>query len=81
VLCLDAIYLVDLVYIMSVSRDGNEDLIPDSPRGIPLLGDGYGTSPRGSKWRKFNPRRVRGDGDGRTGNHPLKALLWVLVFG
>jgi hypothetical protein len=26
------------------SRDGNGDPIPDSPRGIPLLGDGYGTN-------------------------------------
>jgi hypothetical protein len=25
-------------------RDGNGDPIPDSPRGIPLLGDGYGTN-------------------------------------
>jgi hypothetical protein len=25
-----------------VSRDGNRDPIPDSPRGIPLLGDGDG---------------------------------------
>jgi hypothetical protein len=27
-----------------LSRDGNGDPIPDSPRGIPLLGDGYGTN-------------------------------------
>jgi hypothetical protein len=26
------------------TRDGNGDPIPDSPRGIPLLGDGYGTN-------------------------------------
>jgi hypothetical protein len=26
------------------SRDGNGDPIPDSPRGIPLLGDGYRTN-------------------------------------
>ena len=27
---------------MGVSKDGNGDPIPDSPRGIPLLGDGDG---------------------------------------
>ena len=27
-----------------LTRDGNGDPIPDSPRGIPLLGDGYGTN-------------------------------------
>jgi hypothetical protein len=32
-----------------VIRDGNGDPIPDSPRGIPLLGDGDGgvSSPTG----------------------------------
>jgi hypothetical protein len=28
-------------------RDGNGDPIPDSPRGIPLLGDGEVSSPTG----------------------------------
>jgi hypothetical protein len=32
------------IHILCVmcSRDGNGDPIPDSPWGIPLLGDGYG---------------------------------------
>jgi hypothetical protein len=49
-------------------RDGNGDPIPDSPRGIPLLGDGDGeiSSPTGCKRGKFLPRRVNGDGDGEA---------------
>jgi hypothetical protein len=47
---------------------GNGDPIPDSPWGIPPLGDGDGeeTSPQGYKRGKFIPRRVNGDGDGEA---------------
>jgi hypothetical protein len=53
---------------LNLGRDGNGDPIPDSPRGIPLLGDGDGEifSPRGCKWGKFLPRLVNGDGDGEA---------------
>jgi hypothetical protein len=45
-------------------RDGNGDPIPDSPRGIPLLGNENETeaSPAGYKLGKFISRRVNGDG-------------------
>jgi hypothetical protein len=42
-------YNLDLYSFVAVqkhvmSRDGNGNPIPESPRGIPLLGDGYGTN-------------------------------------
>jgi hypothetical protein len=45
---------------MRLYRDGNGDPIPDSPRGIPLLGDGDGAHfvPMGIKRGRSDPRRV-----------------------
>jgi hypothetical protein len=38
----DEVTNVEGSFINIVIRDGNGDPIPDSPRGIPLLGDGDG---------------------------------------
>jgi hypothetical protein len=48
-----------------VGRDGNGAPIPESPRGIPPLGDGdgEGSPPRGCKRGKILPRWVNGDGE------------------
>jgi hypothetical protein len=52
----------------SHTRDSNGDPIPDSPRGMPLLGDEDRTflPPRGCKRGEILPRRVNGDGDGEA---------------
>jgi hypothetical protein len=41
-ICMVEICLGETLFI--ICRDGNGDPIPDSPRGIPLLGDGYETN-------------------------------------
>jgi hypothetical protein len=47
-------------------RDGNVDLIHDSPREIPLLGDEEETYPLGYKREKFISRQVNEDLDGEA---------------
>jgi hypothetical protein len=37
-------FLTELIHSTLPYKDGNGDLIPDSPRGIPLIGDGDGIS-------------------------------------
>jgi hypothetical protein len=41
---MDIDLLASCFFFVIVLRDGNEDPIPDSPREILLLGDGYGTN-------------------------------------
>jgi len=33
---------IQMMFLGGIIKDGNGDPIPDSPRGIPLLGDGDG---------------------------------------
>jgi hypothetical protein len=40
----EVVGMAEVVDGSGATRDGNGDPIPDSPRGIPLLGDGYGTN-------------------------------------
>jgi hypothetical protein len=65
-------------------RDGNGDPIPDSPRGIPLLGNENEkeTSPAGYKLEKFISRWVNGDGATFPAGDPLNVhatMCFVLV--
>jgi hypothetical protein len=57
-----------------MSRDGNEDPIPDSPQGIPLLSNEYVSNLvlRGSKWEKLITVGFVGM---ETGNHLLSPFL------
>jgi hypothetical protein len=63
-------------HIWIVTRDDNEDPIPDSPREIPLLGDGDGkvSCPHGYKRKKTLPRRV-------NGNRDVEVFLITVSYG
>ena len=61
---------------MPASKDGNGAPIPDSPRGIPLLGDGDGAnfSPTGIQMvGKQSPSGLAGTGMGIHPPNPIPA--------
>jgi hypothetical protein len=61
-------------------KDGDGDPIPDSPRGIPLLGDGDGdlSSPTGMETVEFcSPSGLTGTGMGTHSPSPFPAGIPV----